>query len=288
VSIVIPAYQAVGTIGDCLAALVPQCRRSAAEIIVVDSGTDGTAQLVAERFPQVVLVCCPVRQDPGAARNIGVSRARGTVIGFVDADCIAAPDWVDRVLAAHDDDVAAVGGAIAPAAPRHALDWAAYFTSFAWWMPGTPPGPMADIPTCCLSIKRRAFERYGPFRERGYSSDTELNWRITRGGGVVRFDPRIQVEHVARPTWHAFSRRLFERGRAFAQMRVGAERVSPWRRVCLAALCPGLPVVLLARVVGHAVRHRVPYRRALLTSAPLVLVGFGCWSAGELRGYVRG
>jgi len=101
----------------------------------------------------------------------------------------------------------------------------------------------------------------------------------------VRFDSRIHVAHVAHPTWRTFSRRLFERGRAFAPMRMREHPLPAWRRWLLAALCPGLPVVLLGRVVRHAVRHRVPYRRALLAATPLVLVGYGWWSAGELRGY---
>ena len=102
-SIVVASYNTRATIERCLTALVAQRAGDAIEIVVVDSGDDGTAALVAERFPDVTLVRADERRYPGAARNLGIARARGTLIGFVDADCVAAPDWAARVLAAHTD-----------------------------------------------------------------------------------------------------------------------------------------------------------------------------------------
>ncbi len=286
-SIVIASYRSEQTISDCLASLGTQCRAVGAEIIVVDSGDDSTAALVSERFPDVTLVREAARQYPGAARNIGVARSSGVVVGFVDADCTVAGDWVARVIDAHGDGVAGVGGAIAPDSPRSALEWAAYFCSFSHWMPGTPAGAMADIPTCCLSLKRWAFDRYGPFRAQGYSSDTELNWKISGAGHRIEFDPRIRVTHAARPTFRAFARRLFERGRAFARMRTSTKSLSQPVRLLFALLSPLLPFVLFARLLRRVVRDRSPYRGALLRAAPVVFVGYCFWSVGELCGYLR-
>jgi glycosyltransferase involved in cell wall biosynthesis len=296
-SIVIPSYNAAATIESCLGALLPQCDESTAEIIVVDSGDDDTARRVAEGFPAVRLICCAERHYPGGARNLGVARARGDLIGFIDADCIAAPNWVARVIEAHDGEHPVIGGVVGIAGARGRLDWAAYFCSFHRWMSGTPSGPMADIPACCLSYRRSVLDRFGPFGSHGFSSDTELNWRVAGAGHPLRLDATIHVSHIHHPTWRSFVRRQYTRGHAFARMRVAVQRFSPMRRLLYAGGSIVLPVLLSLRLARRVWgrRSRVPggdlagtYRRALVRAAPLVFLGFAFWAGGELVGYVRG
>jgi hypothetical protein len=110
---------------------------------------------------------------------------------------------------------------------------------------------------------------------------------MTRAGDRLRFDPGLEVAHIAHPTPLAFAQRLFERGRAFARMRVVEERLSRSRRAIYAMLSPGLPILLLARLVRRALVQPCPYRRQLPAAGPLILLGYGCWSIGELAGYIR-
>lgn len=284
-SIIVVCYQAAATIERCLEALVPQ-RSDAVEVLVVDSGTDATAEIVARRFPEVRLVRSATRLEPGAARNAGIAAAHGELIGFVDADCVAAPDWAERVLAAHRDAAPVIGGTIDLAWPRGALATALYVCEFNQWLPGAPPGPMRDIPTCNLSIKRWALEHYGPFRERGYSSDTAFNWKLARDGVPPRLDPHIRVAQLMAPTLRGFVRKQLMHGRAFARMRVAEERLATPHRLAYAMLSPGLPLLLGWRLVRR-VRERAQDGLPLVRSAPLVLLGLCLWSAGELVGYLR-
>jgi len=284
-SIIVVCWQAAATIERCLAALVPQ-RRDDVEIVVVDSGTDATADIVARRFPEVRLVRLATRHAPGAARNVGIAAARGELIGFVDSDCVAAPDWAERVLAAHHDPTPVIGGIIDLAPPRTALGTALYLCEFNQWLPGAPAGPMRDIPTCCLSLKRSALERFGPFRSDGYCSDTAFNWKLARAGSPPRLDRSIRVSQMMQPTVRGFVRKQLMHGRAFARMRVAEESFSTARRLAFAALSPLLPLVLGLRLVRR-VRERAQPGLPLVRSAPLVLLGLCLWSAGELAGYVR-
>ena len=56
------------------------------------SGDDGSAELVRERFPDVVdLVHSRARLLVGGARNLGVAASHGEVVAFLGADCVAEP-----------------------------------------------------------------------------------------------------------------------------------------------------------------------------------------------------
>jgi glycosyltransferase involved in cell wall biosynthesis len=284
-SIIVVSYQSAATIERCLAALAPQ-RSDDVEILVVDSGGDATAAIVARDFPEVRLVRCVTRHAPGAARNVGIAAARGALIGFVDSDCIAAPDWATRVLDAHRDPAPVIGGVIDLAPPRTALGTALYLCEFNQWLPGTPAGPVVDIPTCCLSLKRWAFDRYGPYRTEGYSSDTAFNWRLARAGHPPRLDPSIRIAQMMQPTWRGFVRKQLMHGRAFARMRVEEEHFSTVKRWTFAVAAPVLPLLLGARLLRR-VRARTQDGLPIVRSAPLVFLGLCLWSAGELAGYVR-
>ena len=45
-----------------------------------------------------------------AAKNVGAAAAAGSVVAFVDGDCVPAPDWLEKLSSAFGPEVAAVGG----------------------------------------------------------------------------------------------------------------------------------------------------------------------------------
>ena len=82
------------------------------EVIVVDDGsTDETPDLLARYADRV----CLLRQDqrgPGAARNLGIRRARGTYLTFLDSDDLWFP-WTlatfERAIREHGSPSFLVG-----------------------------------------------------------------------------------------------------------------------------------------------------------------------------------
>ncbi len=103
VSVVVPAYNAESTIGDCIEALLAQSYpRDRYEIIIVDNGsTDGTAEVVG-KYPVQYVYWDDVRTSY-AARNAGAERARGEALAFCDADQLATPHWLEALLSHWQD-----------------------------------------------------------------------------------------------------------------------------------------------------------------------------------------
>ena len=89
VSVIIPIYNEEKVTGNCLASLERQT--IPAEIIVVDDGsTDGSTKFA--KYKQK-------HQGPGAARNLGASKAKGDILVFVDADMEFEPDFIEKLIA---------------------------------------------------------------------------------------------------------------------------------------------------------------------------------------------
>jgi glycosyltransferase involved in cell wall biosynthesis len=88
-SVLIPCWNAEGSIGRAIASVL-EARSVALECIVVDDGsTDRTADLVADIAAgdvRVVLVRLPENGGVSNARNVGLERSRGEWLTLLDAD----------------------------------------------------------------------------------------------------------------------------------------------------------------------------------------------------------
>ena len=284
ISVIIASLNSRETISACLESLERQETRASFEVIVVDSSNDGTATLVAELFPWVRLFSFNSRKYCGDARNIGISKARGEIIAFIDADCTASPAWIRKLAEAHEAPDSAIGGAVDNGNPESLVGWGAYFTEFSQWMPGGSSGYMVDIAGANLSYKKRLVEDYGSFIEGTYCSDTEFHWRLEKEGIRLRFDPELVVRHRNIDKLTDFIRHEFMHGRSFARVRVRARRFSRARRIAYALLIPPVAGKILARRIFENASNRV-YLKQFLLVFPLVVLGVACWSAGEFRGY---
>lgn len=99
VSVVIPAFNRAGTIGDSLASVLAQTVCDIEVIVVDDGSTDGTAEaLGAVEDPRVTLVVNTTNAGPAEARNIGARAARAPWIAFQDSDDAWLPWKLHRQL----------------------------------------------------------------------------------------------------------------------------------------------------------------------------------------------
>lgn len=96
-SIVVPAYNVADTLAETLRSLLAQTFGDL-EVIVVDDGSSDDTLAVARAFddPRLRIVSQANRGLSGA-RNTGITEARGTYVGFCDADDL----WRPGKLAAH-------------------------------------------------------------------------------------------------------------------------------------------------------------------------------------------
>ena len=98
VSVIIPVFNDAEHLEICLLSLNNQTySKSFYEVIVVDNASDEEHKIeeVVARFGQASIAYESFPSSFGA-RNKGIALAKGDVIAFTDADCIPAPDWIEK------------------------------------------------------------------------------------------------------------------------------------------------------------------------------------------------
>ena len=103
VSVVIPTFNRKNSLNKTLQSLINQnYPQNKYEIIVCDDGsTDDTPALMksTQNGASVeIKYFVQANSGPASARNLGIREAKGEIIGFIDDDCIAVPDWINSTL----------------------------------------------------------------------------------------------------------------------------------------------------------------------------------------------
>lgn len=93
VSIIIPVYNVEKYLQECLDSIIKQNLKEI-EIICIDDGSTDSSPVILKEYaaqdPRIKILKQQNRGQ-GAARNLGIKKARGKYIGFVDSD-----DWVSK------------------------------------------------------------------------------------------------------------------------------------------------------------------------------------------------
>ena len=88
VSVIIPAYNIEDYIGRCLDSVLSQTYKNL-EIIVIDDGSSDRTGEILDDYEKKNHRMKVIHKENGgvsSARNIGIDRANGDYIGFVDGD----------------------------------------------------------------------------------------------------------------------------------------------------------------------------------------------------------
>ncbi len=221
-SVVIACLNAEQTLAQQLDALAAQACPVPWELLVCDNGsTDGSRELARtyrERLP-VVVVDASARRGPGAARNVGVERARGRWLAFCDADDVVASDWLATVCAALGDHQFVAGrfdyGRLNSRRVRRTRD-ADQVNALQRSGAGTA---MAHAGAGNMGIHRALFRRVGGFDPAvPCLEDTDLSWRVQRSGAPLTFVTGLVVHVRLRSSLREIYRQGVAYGSAHAQL----------------------------------------------------------------------
>jgi GT2 family glycosyltransferase len=293
ISVVMPVYNAEGTLAECLTRLCSATLPDA-EIVVVDDGSTDQSRAIAAGFP-VRIVPTTGRIGPAAARNLGARVAEGDVVFFIDSDVMVRPDTI-ALLAERlaDPDVDGVVG-VQAVDMRHKNLVSQYKNV---WMRWTYVRQTGDVPlfyTTAAAIRREAFLRAGGF-DQGYGApdveDTAFGQKLARLGIRVRVAPELEVEHVKRYSLGGLLRTGFHRAVSLTRLKL-RERAELARNNTSVptGYVASLPLAMIgtaALVVGALLGAPVALAIGSLALATVVVLNRGFLRAiGEAGGWGR-
>ena len=104
VSLAIINYNGRETLAKTINSILAQRIRISDIRLVDNNSTDGSIEFVAAQFPTVALTKLAANHGPNPARNEALRLAQHDCVLIMDNDIVLAPDYVARLLQAHEDD----------------------------------------------------------------------------------------------------------------------------------------------------------------------------------------
>jgi O-antigen biosynthesis protein len=211
-SVVIIGKNEQDTIESCIMSIFSQTYPDF-EIIYVDDNSSDETMIKAQRLKNIMPnknckryeVISASTGYPSKNRNIGSKIAKGIVIAFIDADCVAEPDWLLNLISKLPNDSGLVGG---PLTLRHknnskitkVID--SVLTSFvgsggsAQFYEINEDRQVAAIPSGNMAIHKHLLERLGGFNEKlRYNEDSFLCYTARKLGFKIFFSAKARVSH---------------------------------------------------------------------------------------------
>jgi GT2 family glycosyltransferase len=219
--IIIVTYNTRADTLACLEALAAAPPETSHQIVVVDNAShDGTAEAIARRHPQVVVIPLTDNRGFGAANNVALRASHAPLVLFLNSDTAVGRGAIDRLV----DRLAVMQAAVA--GPRITDETGRPEVSFgAVLSPGAElvqmirqrlarsSRPMARrhierllsreqdvdwVSGACLLARRDAVVAAGLFDERYflYEEDVDLCAAIRAAGGRVIYTPHAHIVHL--------------------------------------------------------------------------------------------
>lgn len=200
ISVIIPVFRDWDRLALCLKALEKQSIPSSLfEIIIVNN--DASHCLPEYSLPHNCVIEHEMQPGSYAARNQGISVARGSIFAFTDSDCIPHPNWLEAALDCFDNhpEWSRIGGAIELFFKDSASPTPSEMYETLVAFPQKSKVESGCAVTANMIAKKFVFERVGLFNSNLRSSgDSEWGNRANTAGFNIGYGPKVVVKHPAR------------------------------------------------------------------------------------------
>lgn len=213
-TVVIPNYNGIEYLKDCLDSLRMQSRQDFRVLLIDNGSKDGSAAFVKEHYPEVTLICFPENRGFCGAVNEGIRQSHTPYVILLNNDTICEPDFVAELADAMDRDPGCFSCASRMVQMQDAgrIDNAGdYYCAFGWAFacgkgkPAEQYLKKREIFSACAgaAIYRRAvFDEIGLFDEVhfAYLEDIDIAYRAKIAGWRNSYIPEAIVHHVGSAT----------------------------------------------------------------------------------------
>jgi hypothetical protein len=233
-----------------------------------------------------VIAVGPMKR-PTQAKAVAVRQARAPIVAFAEEHCYPDPDWAAALIAAHQQDCAAVGPIMRNANPNTMLSWAGLFLHYGCCLAPTKGRAAENLPWHNSSYKRQLLLDYGDELASLLVVEGALLEDLRARGHRLYLEPAAKTSHVNISRLASWVKHAFLGGRLFGATRAQRQRWSLWRRLVYIGGSPLIPLVRLWRTL-RLIRQQPLQRELIPRMLPAVISGLLPHAVGEAIGYAFG
>lgn len=295
-SIVVVSWNTRDLLARCLESACPGAHAQGLELLVVDNhSSDGSAEMVGERFPWVQLIANGENLGFARASNQGIKRSQGRYILLLNSDTEVHPGALDALVGFMNEHPQAGGcgprllnpdGSLQPSChpmltPEREL-WRLLFldrlyrrATYAqerWSLDA--PHPVDVIKGASFLLRRSALEQVGLLDETYfmYTEEMDLCYRLREAGWQLWWVPRAAVLHrgaaSSRQIAEVMYVQLYRSKVQFHRKFGGRWRAARFKGLVRLAYWPRLAVALPGGLVSPALASQAHTYRRLLAELP--------------------
>jgi GT2 family glycosyltransferase len=223
ISIVIVSWNTVDYTLECLRSIIPHTHEHTLEVIVVDNAsTDGSADAVHAKFPDVCLIRNEKNLGFAKANNLGIRRSSGRYICLINSDVVVSERCLDRMCEFMDrqTSIGILGPKVLNGDSSLQLScrefpslWNSFCRALALdsifphlrWFSGSlmrswthdQVQPVDVLSGCFWMVRRSALDEVGLLDEEFfmYSEDVDYCKRCWRDGWEIVYFPDVAIVH---------------------------------------------------------------------------------------------
>ncbi len=208
-SIIIPCKKKTNYLNECLKAINKQSINDFEVIVLPDE---------KEKIAGVKVI--PLKSGPADKRDLGVKKAKGKYIAFIDDDAYPDSDWLKNSLKYFKKYDAVGGPQVTPNNDSFFQKTSGYALASrmtgglrARYVPINHSFMINDWPTVNFLIKKSVFNKVGGFDSRYYpGEDTKLCLDVIKNGYKMVYAPDVIVYHHRRKGLMAYLRQVSNYG----------------------------------------------------------------------------
>lgn len=283
-SIVMPSFNSEKHLNECLAAIQEQSYKDF-EVILVDCSVTQEPKDIAEQYSFVEFIREENRFNPGQGRNIGVSRATGDYIVFIDSDVVLAPDALTNIANVALTGKQVFGGALELHKEHRvglASDFEHYYFNHENQSTREANPDRANLSSAFLIIEKRLFEQVGGFADIPRMQDTELTERLRHEQKVsLGFEPSVIGFQIQDSPMSKVLRKIFITGNNLYFLRYQSS--SKLGSILFLLLVPFMAIAKATRINLRNLKYWFSFRQLLIMVPCMYFLTF-VWMCGLCKG----
>jgi Predicted glycosyltransferases len=223
ISVIIVNWNTRDVLRDCLESVYEQTQNVRFEVIVIDnSSSDGSAEIIKQKFPQVILINNSENRGFAAANNQGIIIAKGRYVLLLNPDTVVLDGAIQKTVAFAEQhpeagvvgirndqpdgsltkncfQFASVQNLIISSLGLHRVFANSRFFGrerLSWW-DYLMVREVDVVAGCYMLVRRDAIDLIGKMDEAYfmYGEEMEWCWRFKRAGWKILYYPEARIIH---------------------------------------------------------------------------------------------